>query len=235
MLAAGAVALAPAPAHARGGALHRQLQPPLEFGWTLRATDSADVVRTELGDGRLELRIDHAPLPGVSTEMLEWWFQNLDGVATYRGLAIPAYRLWHPRDHIAVAFTRDRQGRIALRQRVHIQEVFARDPRFETDSRARLHRWDRRGIGLHVDVLGHRVMELDHAFTDRSEGLLYRSCLRIGAGVGPLRATLNTIARPQFGPEKASAWLRHNIEEVGCFAEFLPELYANRAIAPAAA
>lgn len=28
--------------------------------------------------------------------------------------------------------------------------------------------------------------------------------------------------------EKAQVWLKHNIEEVGCFENFLPQLYTNR-------
>lgn len=141
--------------------LARKLPPPYDFGWTLRDVSSADVVQTALGDGRREILINHAPLTGVTTEMLEWWFQNFDGVARFRGREIPAYHLWHPRDHIQVTFARGREGRVAPGQQIKIQEVFARDPRFEADIQSVIHRWDRRGVGFHHDVLGHRVIELD--------------------------------------------------------------------------
>jgi hypothetical protein len=211
--------------------LIRKLLPPYELGWTLRAVESADVVVTALGDGRREIRIDHAPLTGVTTEMLEWWFQNFDGVATYRGRTLPAYHLWHPRDHVAVTFARGPSGRVEPGQRLHIEEVFGRDRRFETDVHSVIHRWDRRGVGFHHDVLSHRLVELDHVFTDTPAGVLYRTCMRVGAGVGPLRRLVNAAADRRFGPATTTAWIRHNVEEVGCFVEFLPDLFANRAIA----
>lgn len=230
VLVAAAAALAPARAQA-SPALYRRLPPPLDFGWTPRTPENTRTGQAELAGGALEIRIDHAPLTGVNSAMLDWWFQNFDGEARYRGQTVPAYRLWHPRDHIAVAFTRNSEGRLAPGQRVHIEEVFARDERFTANVRARIHRWDRGGIGFHVEVLGHRLMQLDHAFTDSAEGLLYRTRAQIGASSGPLRAPLNAIARSRFGAEKSAAWVRHNIEEVGFFVDFLPELYSQNAIA----
>ncbi|MBX3494457.1 MAG: hypothetical protein KF899_15930 [Parvibaculum sp.] len=212
--------------------LTKKLFPPHDFGWRLRTAESADVVETKLGDGRREIRLDHAPLPGVTTEMLDWWFQNFDGVARFQGARLPAYHLWHPRDHLSVRPSRNREGRIAPGSRLHIREVFNRDPRFETDVRVVIHRWDRRGIGLHRHILGHRVFELDHVFTDDAAGLLYRSCLRVGAAAGPLAAPINRYLVPRlFGDAAAAAWIRHNVEEVGCFADFLPVLFAGKAIA----
>lgn len=211
--------------------LSRRLPPPQDFGWTLRPVSSADVVQTQLGDGRLEVLINHAPLKGITTEMLEWWFQSFDGMAHYRGRSIPAYHLWHPLDHVGVKFDRGGMNRVAPGCTISIQEVFARDPQFEVNVTAVIHRWDRRGVGFHSDVLGHRISELDHVFTDTPAGVDYRSRLRFGAGHGPLRGLINglVVAR-RLSPALATAWIRHNIEEVGCFEAFLPELHAARAI-----
>jgi hypothetical protein len=40
--------------------------------------------------------------PQVTTDMLLWWFNNLQGSATYPGdgQQWPKYIMWHPRDHI---------------------------------------------------------------------------------------------------------------------------------------
>jgi hypothetical protein len=40
--------------------------------------------------------------PQVTTDMLLWWFNNLEGSATYPGdgQQWPKYLMWHPRDHI---------------------------------------------------------------------------------------------------------------------------------------
>jgi len=49
------------------------------------------------------------------------------------------------------------------------------------------------------------------------------------APIGSGRITTAKTSRlaPQFPPEKAQAWLRHNVEEVGCFVDFLPTVYAD--------
>lgn len=211
--------------------LTKRLLAPYDFGWTLRAVEDCDVVETQLGDGRFEIRLDHAPLNGVTTEMLAWWFQVFDGTATYRGQDLPAYHLWHPNDHVAVEFTRNKAGRVAPRENVHIQEVFGRDKRFATDARAVIHRWDGRGVGFHLDVAGHRLLELDHVFKDSPDGAIYQSCMRAGAGAGPLRRLINAAVLPRrFGAAQRVAWIKHNVEEVGCFENFLPELFEAKAV-----
>ncbi|GAA6157497.1 hypothetical protein NBRC116588_29700 [Pyruvatibacter sp. HU-CL02332] len=216
--------------------LVKRLPAPYDFGWTFRTADDCEVVETHLGDGRYEIRLDHAPLKGVTTEMLTWWFQVFDGTATYRGQSLPAYHLWHPRDHVAVKLTRNEAGRVAPKERVHIQEVFGRDKRFSIDARSGIHRWDGRGVGLHLDVAGHRLLELDHVFKDSPNGAIYQSCMRAGGGVGPLRRIINTAVLPRrFGAAQRAAWIRHNFEEVGCFEHFLPELFETKAITPSSA
>ena len=177
--------------------------------------------------GGFELAIEHEIIRGISTEMLEWWFQNLDRDFDYRGQRLHAYRMWHPLDHIRIDFTRDEAGRIAPGQRVHIQEVFGRDPRNRIDEHVWLHRWDRYGIGLHATIAGIRMFELNHQFDDVPGGVQYRSRARIGAFSGLVGGMLTRVALPRrFPPQKATAWFKHNIEEVGCFENFLPELYA---------
>ena len=47
-----------------------------EYSYELRKVDSARVYVGRRVDGRLEARIAHAPLRGVTSEMLVWWFEN---------------------------------------------------------------------------------------------------------------------------------------------------------------
>ncbi len=62
---------------------------------------------------------------------------------------------------------------------------------------------------------------------DVEGGVQYRSCALVGAASGPLRPLINSLVVPRlFSDEKARAWLRHNVEEVGCFEQFLPDIYA---------
>ena len=207
------------------------LPEPRDFGWTLRRVEEAVTTQTTLPDGRLELTIEHAPLAGVTLEMLGWWFQTFDQEVEYRGQRLQAYLLWHPTDHIAVRVVRDASGGIAPGGTIHIQEAFGRDFRHLVDEVVRIHRWDAAGIGFHLDILGRRVFELDHGFTETPAGVQYRSRMRIGMRAGWLRGPFNTLVLPRrFGAERAAAWLRHNVEEVGCFVDFLPELWGDRRI-----
>ncbi len=207
------------------------LPEPLDFGWPWRLVEETEHSIVQLGDGRVEIRIWHDMLTGITVDMLEWWFQHLDGTGTFAGMTLPLYRLWHPRDHIAIRATRDDEGRVAPGCKIHIQEAFGRDLANLVDESPGLHRWDRNGIGLHVNRAGHRVMELDHVWRQRPEGVIYESCMRIGASAGPLSGIIDAWYLPQrFGPATTQAWLKHNIEEVGCFVHFLPELFRTHAL-----
>ena len=78
------------------------MPPPLPIDWKMKDVSTAETHFGELDDGRLELRIKHDLIHGVTPIMLVWWFQHIHGTMTYRGEEIPMYRIWHPRDHIRV-------------------------------------------------------------------------------------------------------------------------------------
>jgi hypothetical protein len=52
----------------------------------------------------LQATIQHAPLPGVTTDMLVWWFSGgVEGAAAYPGdgiTVVDKYLMWHPLDHV---------------------------------------------------------------------------------------------------------------------------------------
>jgi len=204
------------------------LPAPRDFGWELKTLDSATTAHITRPDGTMELTIDHSLIRGVTVDMLEWWFQNFDKEVEFQGKTYQGYLLWHPFDHVGATFFRNAEGRLTAGQRIHIREVFGRDMRFVVDDIVGLHRWDRGGIGLNAKKLGHTVMKLDHTFADEEGGVHYRSRMIVGAESGWLKGIINRLAVPRlFSQEKGTAWLRHNVEEVGCFENFLPELYAR--------
>jgi hypothetical protein len=205
-----------------------KLPPPRDFGWTLRSVENAETAIHTLVDGRIELTIRHEVLTGIDIDMLVWWFQNFDGKAIYQGNETPLYFLWHPADHISVTLGRNEAGHVAPGQTIDICEAFGRDPRFLIDQRVHIHRWDAGGVGFHVRMLGRQVMSLEHRFEATSEGVQYNSCMRLGMEGPAWTQTFNRWVLPRkFPPEKAQAWLRHNVEEVGCFVDFLPSIYAD--------
>ncbi|KAI8468961.1 MAG: hypothetical protein J3K34DRAFT_425419 [Monoraphidium minutum] len=75
--------------------------------WTYRNTSiSASAVLTPakfLQHGAyITAQVVHDPVPGVTSEMVEWWFNgNVDGDMTLNGAVWPRYLVWHPRDHLS--------------------------------------------------------------------------------------------------------------------------------------
>ena len=76
------------------------LPPARPLLWPLRDAGSATVAR-ERDRHRTVVRIDHAPLTGVSARMLRWWYGNVPGTMTYASAIYPRYLVWHPLDHIS--------------------------------------------------------------------------------------------------------------------------------------
>ena len=71
--------------------------------------------------------------------------------------------------------------------------------------------------------------KLLHRFRDVGGGVEYRSHLVAGIESGPLRGLINSRLLPKIMNEKKlKAWFVHNIEEVGCFENFLADLYQRR-------
>jgi hypothetical protein len=201
-----------------------ELPSPREFGWHLKPVESARTSVQRLGDGRMTIEIDHEIIRGITTEMLAWWFQTFDREITWEGRTMQAYLLWHPLDHVGVTLFRGPTGRLGVGDRLHITEVFARDPRFTVDQDVRVHRWDDNGVGFHAVIGGFRGFNLDHSFENVAGGVRYRSRALVGAE-GMLGPLVNVLARRLFSDETARAWVRHNVEEVGCFENFLSTLW----------
>jgi DAPG hydrolase PhiG domain len=203
------------------------LPPPLEFGWHMKPLESAETKLRLLPDRRLELTIVHDVLQGVTPHMLEWWFKHIGGTMTYQGRVISRYRVWHPRDHMHWALAKPGpNGRAEAGAVFRIVEAFGRNPKHRIDVLETVEKLDDTGIRLSNRVGGFEVSNLEHTFTPVENGTLYRSKMLIGAEHPLVRPWFNAIVRPRVFPEDmARAWLLHNIEEVGNFEFFLPELY----------
>ena len=208
-----------------------EMPPPLPIDWKMKDISTAETNFGELDDGRLELRIKHDILHGVTPAMLVWWFQHIDGTMSYRGEEIPMYRIWHPRDHIRVRILKQApngapgfsEGAI-----IEINERTIEPERFVT----RVAQMDMTGINLIAHKGPIQFGNLRHTFTETPEGTLYQSRLVIGSTIPVLGQILTAIVKKRiFTPEMGRAWFKHNIEEVGNFEFFLPGLYAEQAVA----
>jgi hypothetical protein len=175
------------------------------------------------------LTIEHDTIRGVTPAMLLWWFEHLGETMDYGGVTYPRYLLWHPRDHIHWELAaRSPQGGTGQGAYFRIVEAFGANPAHYIDSTEYVEKLDEEGISLVRRILGVEVFRLEHRFGHADGGASYRSRLVAGAASGPLRTAFNHYVRPRMlSDEAATAWLTHNVEEVGMFEHILPSLYAS--------
>jgi len=205
---------------------------PIEVPWTMKPLSSAKTSIDIQGDGRMHLAIEHDVLDGVTPAMLVWWFGHQDGDVEIEGRAIPRYRAWHPRDHVALRYARTPPRGHGPGSVFHIHEVLGRDPRHVVDVLTDVVRLDEGGFAHRPRIHGiSGLVRMDYTFERVAGGTRYRNSLTIGAPVPEaLRALNGAVRRLAFDEAHGRAWLLHNVEEVGNFEHFLPALYAKERI-----
>ena len=121
-----------------------------EFGWALKPLESAKTNFRKLQTGQLELTIEHDIIRNVSKDMIMWWFENFINLkVTLMNKEYPAYHIWHPFDHIAVAkVSGSKDGKVQEGDFVKIHEAFQRKPDFEINDGAKVFYFRKDGFGL---------------------------------------------------------------------------------------
>jgi hypothetical protein len=201
----------------------------LDPDWQGRPLDSAKWSLIRLPDGRLRMTIAHAPLQGITPAMLNWWFRNIGGTMVWQGHEVARYHVWHPRDHIRWALHKAApDGGAGPGAIFRIVEAFQANPRYRVDVRDRVTELSEAGITLEGRSLGLKVTKLAHRFTALDGATQYNSVLEVGLSLPVLGPVLNGLILPaKFPEDMGHAWIAHNIEEVGQFETFLPELHAS--------
>jgi hypothetical protein len=101
----------------------------LPVDWEMRDLTSAEISVCTLDDGRREQIVEHAPLPGVTPEMMLWMLENMGREIEWRGQRCIMYRCWHPIDHIHFEIL----GAFGPGCRFHIVEAFEGRPEYLAD------------------------------------------------------------------------------------------------------
>lgn len=201
--------------------------------YPLRAVDTATVHHLDCARGRRRITIDHRPLAGVTPAMLLDWFTHLGGTLEYGGQVVDRYHAWHPVDHIRWELAREAPGGGAAEgARFHMVEAFGARPEFLVDEVARVEKLDETGIRLVLRIAGVPVFQLEHTWSAGVDGAHYVTVMDLGVR-SALLAPLNRVMRRRFPEEKAHAWVRHNIEEVGQLEYLLPRLAGSDKAEPA--
>ncbi len=192
---------------------------PLSYVARARPIASAEVTVRPWGVGGIEQRIAHAPLPGVTREMLFWWMHHMADAVEWEGHRVKAYRLWHPLDHIDWSC----DGPVQAGSRFRIQEAFQREARFLIDSTFDVPRLGPDGFRLETRFFGAALASIDEDWEDVPGGVRWVNTMHL-TGTTPLVAPLVRIGRA-IKRTTLTAWIRHNVEEVGFLPEFLPALF----------
>ena len=207
-----------------------QRDPPRQLPWALPDHHLATKRVEYTANGRLQIQVDHALLPGITPAMVAWFYRVLPiSTIEYQGLTYPLYHFFHPTEHGTIWIAEPASdGRPGMGQGA----VVARDEWFGPyDSRgaARLTSFSEAGMVAEAQVAGIQFATLQHNFTAADGGTRYRLEAHIGADVPLLGALLNLYLRTQvYHPDMVNEWLRHQVEEVGSLPFFLPQIYAQR-------
>ena len=206
-----------------------ELPPPRPVPWTMKDISTAKTDFHILDDGRLCIRIRHDILHGVSPTMLMWWFSNLEGDIQINGRWWPRYQIWHPIDHISIRYVRRRpDGTIGPGAQIHIREVLCGRRDYLIDMVSTIEKIDETGLIHGPSFLGLQVVRLESTFTPVRGGTLFENSITFGPDMPLLSPFFNNIVRPRVFPnDKARAWIKHNVEEVGNYEFILPDLYAK--------
>lgn len=205
-----------------------KLPPKREINWIRKPLQSARTQCKTLPYGSFELRIEHDIIRGVTPDMLNWWFHHIGDSMNVNGVEYPRYLVWHPIDHIHWELAKPAPGGGAgVGASFRIVEAFGGNRHHLIDSVEEVIKLDSEGITLIRRMLGVEVFRLAHRFVAVEGGTRYLSRMQVGAENRLGQWLLNPLLhRFVFTRDMGPAWLTHNVEEVGNFESFLPELYA---------
>ena len=203
------------------------LLPRRPVDWTMKPLSSAKTLETALPDGRVQLRIEHDVLRGVTTDMLVWWWRNIDGEMELGGKTYSKYLIWHPIDHIQfTVLQRLSDGSVGPGAIFHLVEDLGAQGRHLIDAALRLVSLDETGAAVELQVLGNTALRIEGQFLPRPEGVQLISTMTIGFSGWLRRTGLNPwLIEWRFPAERRNAWLKHSVEEIGNLQFFLPDLY----------
>ena len=205
-----------------------RLPAPRPVLWPLRPPESARISRTD-DSGRRIVTIEHAPLAGVTAEMLAWWYGHVPGTMEYAGGTYPRYLVWHPLDHVTYE-VENNTAPVRPGSKLHIVEALGRDLDSVLDIHVTVEAMTEHSAVISRRIAGSSVVRLENEFESSNAGARYVTRMTLGDETLPGRLLLNRVARTRaLPPRKLERWIRHHIEEIGNLEHFLPALFDARA------
>ena len=204
--------------------------PPRDLPWPLREVSPGQARHEVLPDGRIHLMIEHHPLPGVTPEMLAWWYRVLPlGQVEFGGTMHPLYHLFHPFEHGRIwveAPAADGQPGVGAGGIVARYEWFGP---YDSKGSARVVELSPQRFVSRPRIAGVTFGEIRHEWGPSAGGATYRVDSVIGVDWPVIGPWVNALLRRYiFSDGMLREWERHQVEEVGLLPHFLPTLYSQR-------
>jgi quinoprotein glucose dehydrogenase len=204
--------------------------PPRDLPWPLRPVLPGQARHEVLPDGRIHLSIEHRALPGVTPEMLAWWYRVLPlGEVEFGGTKYPLYHLFHPFEHGRIwveAPAADGQPGVGEGGIVARYEWFGP---YESEGSARVVELSPQRFVSRPRIAGLTLGEIRHEWGRSAAGATYRVDSVIGVDWPVIGPWVNSLLRRYiFSEGMLREWERHQVEEVGLLPHFLPTLYSQR-------
>jgi len=199
---------------------------PLKLPWELRDNLTARSGVDQLRDGRTKYWVNEV-LTGITPEMFVWWFSGgILGDMDVKGRTLPRYRVWHPYDHVGVRLLANRPAEASQGAVAELEEYFGRDPRFYTNPAVRIDQISEQAITTTWFEHGIAIGHLDHELEAVPAGMRLGHVMYVP---GEPTTVGRLLAERVWPRAMGEAWIRHGIEEMGNFTNFLPQLYDRQA------
>ncbi len=209
--------------------VNTHLREVLPIRWNKKTLSSAKWGEKFLPDGRIQYWIEHDLIRGVTPKMLVWWFSHLEGDMEFQGKLFNRYLVWHPEHHIHNSYAkRLPDGTVGPGATIRLVEYLNRNPKYKINVETDIEKLDEEGFIHNPRLEGILPMaRMEYKFKQVGGDTFYENSLIIGWRNWSWKIFRPFIRFFLFPTARGIAWIQHNIEEVGQFEAFLPELYAK--------
>jgi hypothetical protein len=163
----------------------------------------------------------------MSPRPIVWWFSGgLIGDMDIDGRAVSRYRVWHPYDHVQARALVNRPAEAREGATAELEEYFGRNPEYYTNPAVRVDQIDDEVVTTTWFENGIAIGHLDHELEAVPGGMRLGHVMYV-----PGESTeLGKLLAPRVWPRAmGEAWIKHGIQEMGNFENFLPQLYEREA------
>ncbi len=203
---------------------------PRTLPWTLPDYRQAKTQWRVTREGKIEARVEHFFLQGISPAMISWFYQQLPVATVSVGdNTYPLYHIFHPTEHGTLRVLEVAANEVpGMGEGALIERLEWFGP-YDSTGVARIAEFSNAGMFAIPEVAGIPLGEVRHTFAAENGGTRYRVDSVIGSDTPFVGRLLNWYLRTYvFHEDMIHEWQRHQVEEVASLRFFLAEIYQQR-------